>query len=215
MKKVSKLLAVLLVFALVLMLGACSKPKAEEPEEKEEAVEENTEEEAEETTESEEAMEAETEEDSGDDAEELVGIANPWTEVDSIEAATEGAGLGFFEFDENVSLSLGDHGTPVYRYMEGMVEVDFPIAAVEMTIRKGSFAEDGDVSGDYNVYNHMWAQDVDGITVTCFGNREGEATKTIWTDGESNFALLARGAGGDEDFGLQPEDVAAMVNAIK
>jgi hypothetical protein len=56
---------------------------------------------------------------------------------------------------------------------------------------------------------------VDGQQVQCFGNREGEATKTIWTDGEYNYAVLAYGAGGDDDYGLSPEDVAIMVNALK
>lgn len=56
---------------------------------------------------------------------------------------------------------------------------------------------------------------MDGQEVKCFGNREGEATKTIWTAGDYNYAVVAYGAGGDDDFGLSAEDVVTMVNAVK
>ena len=100
--------------------------------------------------------------------------------------------------------------------MDGVAQIFCPAAAVEMSAIKGKVpAGDGDVSFDSTAYAHQWTQDVDGQEVQCFGNREGEATKTIWTDGEYNYAVLAYGAGGDDDFGLQPEDVAIMVNALK
>lgn len=44
---------------------------------------------------------------------------------------------------------------------------------------------------------------------------EEQATKTIWTDGEYNYAITAYGAGGDDDYGLQADDLAIMVKAIK
>ena len=103
-----------------------------------------------------------------------------------------------------------------YRYMDGVAQVFFPAAAVEMSAVKAKVpAGDGDVSFDSTPYAYNWTQDVDGQQVQCFGNREGEATKTIWTDGEYNYAVLAYGAGGDDDYGLSPEDVAIMVNALK
>ena len=73
----------------------------------------------------------------------------------------------------------------------------------------------GDVSLDDNKYANEWTQTVAGKEVKCFGNREGEATKTIWTAGDYSYAVLAYGAGGDDDYGLSAEDVAIMVNAVK
>ena len=40
-------------------------------------------------------------------------------------------------------------------------------------------------------------------------------TRPISTSGDYNYAVVAYGAGGDDDFGLSAEDVATMVNAVK
>ena len=53
---------------------------------------------------------------------------------------------------------------------------------------------------------------MDGIEVICYGNREGEATKTLWKDGDYCYSVVAIGAGGDSDFGLSPEDLAIIVS---
>jgi hypothetical protein len=101
--------------------------------------------------------------------------------------------------------------------MDGVVQTFCPAAAVEMSFVKGKIPSgtDGDVSLDNTPYKYEWTQDVDGQEVKCFGNREGEATKTIWSEGDYNYAVVAYGAGGDDDFGLCAEDVATMVNAVK
>ncbi len=118
-----------------------------------------------------------------------------------------------------MEISLGTVVPEGYRCMEGMAEADVPIAAVEMTIRKGSPEfEDvgpGDISGDYGEYANTWTQDVDGTEVTCFGNRKGEATKTIWKVGDYDYAILAYGAGGDVDYGLPADDVNILVKGIR
>ena len=147
------------------------------------------------------------------------GMANPWSEVASAEEAAAGAGVGEFSLPLNVETSLGaiDEQYVSYRCMEGMAEAEFPIGAVEMTIRKALAADypDGDCSGDYNEYAHTWTQDVNGVQLNCFGNREGESTRTIWTAGDYCYCILAMGAGGDTDYGLPADDLAVMVPAIK
>ena len=116
-------------------------------------------------------------------------------------------------------ISLGELGTMgdvTYKYTDGAVRVSCPAAAVEMFVIKAEASTgNGDVSFDSTAYANEWTQDVDGQEVTCFGNREGEATKTIWTAGDYSYAVLAYGAGGDDDYGLSAEDVAIMVNAVK
>lgn len=145
------------------------------------------------------------------------GMANPWSEAASAAEAAEGAGIDGFDIPEGAEISLGTVTPETYRYMDGIAEVQFPIAAVEMTIRKGTAeaAEDGDISGDYNTYQYEWTQSIKGLEVTCFGNREGEATKTIWTSGDYCYAVLAYGAGGDDDFGLSADDLNSLINGIQ
>ena len=111
-----------------------------------------------------------------------VGIANPWSDAGTLAEAAEGAGIDGFSIPEGAEISLGAVNVTEARYMEGLAEAVVEFPAVEMTIRKGnaSVAEDGDISGDYNEYANTWTQNIKGLEVTCFGNREGDATKTIW-----------------------------------
>lgn len=143
-----------------------------------------------------------------------------WTQAATAEEACEGAGLDSLADLNGTEITLGvlgEMGQITYRYMDGVVQTFCPAAAVEMSVIKGRIPSgtDGDVSMDSTPYKYEWTQDVDGQEVKCFGNREGEATKTIWTAGDYNYAVLAYGAGGDDDFGLRAEDVATMVNAAK
>ena len=143
-------------------------------------------------------------------------VANPWSDVADIAAAIAGAGIDGFNIPEGLEIGLGKVDFSSFRCMDGLVEAvcDFP--AVQMTLRKGlgSVAENGDISGDYNEYKNTWTQDIDGVEVTCSGNREGEATKTVWTDGDDCYSINVLGLGGDDDYGLPADDLAALVSAI-
>ena len=150
---------------------------------------------------------------------EEVGIPNPWSDVDSAEAAAAGAGLdGFMVPDGQAEISLGEVKVTQYRCMDGLAEAIVEFPAVEMTIRKGSkeleIAE-GDISGDYGEYKYDWTQNIKGLEVKCFGNREGEATKTIWSVDDMDYSITALGLGGDEDYGLSPDDLNSLINGIQ
>ena len=148
---------------------------------------------------------------------ENVGMANPWSDVSTLDEAAAGAGLDMFSIPEEAEISLGEVKLSQARYMEGLAEavVDYP--AVEMTIRKGkaSIATDGDISGDYNEYANTWTQNIKGLEVTCFGNREGDATKTIWQVDDTCYSITAYGLGGDTDYGLSPDDLNSLINGIQ
>lgn len=224
MKNVKRLLAIMTVIAMMFSITACSKeePKEETKEEEteEEATENETGEAEEEEAEAETSSEAEAE---GEEAAEgtdeegevtEIQIANPWTEVETLEAACEGSGVSF-DMVNGMEISIGEVVPYTYRYMDGLVEIEAPTGAVELLIRKGLAPEDGDISGDYNSYAYEWTQNVKGLEVRCFGNREGEATKTIWTLEDMAYSILAYGAGGDSDFGLNPDDLNSLINGMQ
>ena len=152
------------------------------------------------------------------EAEEAAGGHTNWTECATAEEAAKGAGLDSLADLNGTMTSMGEIGTMgevKYRYMQDIVQVFCPVAAVDMSaIKAKSYVANGDVSLDNSEYAHEWTQDVDGQEVKCFGNREGEATKTIWTAGDYAYAVVAYGAGGDVDFGLKADDVATMVKAF-
>jgi len=155
-----------------------------------------------------------------DAAEAAEGGHTNWTQAATAEEAAKGAGIDVLADLNGTQTTLGvlgEMGAITYRYMDGVAQIFCPAAAVDMSVIKGKIpcGVDGDVSLDSTAYTFEWTQDVDGQEVKCFGNREGEATKTIWTAGDYNYAVVAYGAGGDDDFGLSAEDVVTMVNAVK
>ena len=150
---------------------------------------------------------------------ENVGMANPWSDVDSAEAAAEGAGLETFMVpDGEAQISLGEVNVTQYRCMKGIAEAVVEFPAVEMTIRKGDKSgemAEGDISGDYGEYKYDWTQNIKGLEVKCFGNREGDATKTIWSVDDMDYSITVQGLGGDEDYGLSPDDLNSLINGIQ
>lgn len=147
-----------------------------------------------------------------------VGMANPWRDVETSEAAAEGAGLSIFDVPEGITMSLGKVPAPTYRCMDGIAQATYEFPAVEITIRKGTAAAangTGDISGDYTEYANTWTQNIKGLNITCFGNREGEATKTIWQVGDNCWSINAKGLGGDTDFGLQANDLQSLIMAMQ
>ena len=148
----------------------------------------------------------------------MTEIANPWHTVDSLAEAAEGAGVEVLTIPEGTEISLGAVSVGTCRYMEGLAEVEVPYPAVGMTIRKGTAAiagPEGDLSGDYNEYSLNWTQEINDIKVNCFGNRKGEATKTIWTAGDYSYSITAYGLGGDTDFGLKADDLTALISGLQ
>ena len=150
-----------------------------------------------------------------DAAEENTGVGNPWSDVESAEEAAKGAGIDSFVIADDPGLDLGQLFEKTYRCMDGIAEARLEYPASALTVRKGTYAEEGDISGDHTEYANTWTQDVNGIEVTCFGNREGDAAKSIWTVDNMYFSIVAEGLGGDEDFGLNAERLTAMVNSIQ
>ena len=141
--------------------------------------------------------------------------AEQWSTAASAEEAGEAAGIGSFSVDP-AGTSLGEAGAPEFRYMEGVAEARYGIAAVDLTVRKGlASVDEGDISFDNKEYALQWTETVGETEVKCFGNREGAATKTVWTDGDYSYAVLAYGAGGDDDFGLSADDLRVIVSKIK
>ena len=146
-----------------------------------------------------------------------VGLANPWKDADTLAEAAEGAGLDGFSIPEGAEISLGEVKLTEARFMEGLAEAYVAFPAVDLTIRKGkaSIAQDGDLSGDYNNYENTWTQNIKGLEVTCFGNREGESTKTVWQVDDACYSITAYGMGGDTDYGLSPDDINSLINGIQ
>ena len=157
------------------------------------------------------------------DAGSKAGMANPWSDDKTAEAAGEAAGVGNFQLPEE---GMDVEGGPVhwdgYKHMELLAEADGSVGTATLTVRKGvkNPAEDvaydtADVSGDYNEYAKTWKVQAGDWEVTCSGNEEGKTMKAIWTSDNFSYCILVKGQGGLADtYGLSDGDIATLVDAI-
>ena len=137
-----------------------------------------------------------------------------WNKVDSADAAAQAIGLESFKVPDGVTIGLGEVKADSFQYKEKVAMASIPFPAVQMYVMMGT-DESGDVSGDPAEYANTWTQDINGVEVTCFGNREGDATKTIWTTDGVSYAVMAYGLGGDTDYGLSADDLNTVISAMQ
>ena len=148
---------------------------------------------------------------------ETVGMANPWTDAETPQAAAEGAGVGYFMVpEENMETARGQVNWFGFRYMEHIAEADGAIGTAELTVRKGLKQDTHDVSGDYTEYAYEWTQNTEDWEVKCYGNEEGRAMKAIWLSDNFSYSIMVRGQGDLYDvYGLDAEVIEALVAAIQ
>ncbi len=139
-----------------------------------------------------------------------IGMPNPWSQVASAAEAAQGAGLNAFAVpDAGINLIVGKLGDWSFSYMDGLAQAKNTAGDVDLTIRKGVYAGDGDISGDYNVYEYEWPLTLKGLEVKCAGHSEDAANKILWISGDNAYCILASGGG------LNPDDINSLINAIQ
>lgn len=157
-----------------------------------------------------------SQEGTADEQTEMDGMPNPWSDVETADEMAEIAGFDV-EVDENPDTYLGEPLSVTFRAMDGMAEVTYEYGASQVVVRKAdpSLGEDGDVSGDYNVYSESWDETVGDVQVACYGNASDLSAKACWIRGDYDYSLVAQALGGEEDFGLEPDALAVFVEALK
>ena len=115
----------------------------------------------------------------------LDGVANPWSEYETLAAAGNAAGVSFDAPD-----ALGKYKQSGIRAMKGMIDVDYSNGKKEICARKGTGTDD--ISGDYNEYEKTERVKISGVKVTLRlnGDKVGSA---IWTDGKNSYAYYVEG----------------------
>ena len=157
--------------------------------------------------------------------EEQSELANPWTQVDTAQAAADGAGVGYFNLPENGTVL--EEGGPVdftdFQYTKLLAEADGYAGTAELVVRKGvnrpaeEVAYDtDDVSGDLTEYAHSWDMEAAGWQVKCYGNEEWRVMKAVWHSDNFSFSFTVRGQGDIADtYGLSESDAATLIDSIE
>lgn len=131
-------------------------------------------------------------------------MANPWIDYQSLEEAAAAADVSIAIPEK--ALSELDAEAANYRAIPGsLLEVICRNQAGDevLRIRKApASAEDGDISGDYNSYEHVEELEDGGRIYRLSGN-SGKISLATWTEAGCSFAVSAAGEGLDRNELLQ------------
>jgi hypothetical protein len=144
------------------------------------------------------------------DKEEVVGMANPWTETTDLEEVKKGSGIDLAA-PEEVTL-LDGFAIKTYRYMDDLLEVVYENGEDELIIRVSTQLSGTELSGDYNEYSKEWDVSLKGLTVHCKG--DGTYANCAIADLEDiHFAVLYDV--GQEGKGLDEQDLMSIFMGIQ
>lgn len=131
------------------------------------------------------------------DGKEDVKIPTPWTDYESLDEALSASGLEL-NAPEVIS-GVPQSGWRVFN--DGMLQIDY---AGDFTLRMAG--GDGDISGDYSVYEHEESAAADGVTVTLKGNGD-TVSLALWHSGGYSYSLSA-------DNGVSAAEMMRIVSGI-
>ena len=113
----------------------------------------------------------------------MVGIANPWSEYDTVAEAAEAAGIKFSAPDK-----LGDFTLTHIQAMNGLVDLRYLNGDIQICVRKGKGTDD--ISGDYNTYKSVTEKNIGKYDVTLKGNGKGVKC-AVWNDGNNAYSIVS------------------------
>lgn len=132
-------------------------------------------------------------------------IANPFVDCQTLEEAAAQAG-----FDLSVPDSIGDYSEKVIQTAKedglDLIQVFYTGSGEEKVLVRKGICE-GDISGDYTVYEKEETVTEEGIEITLKGDSECMHL-ALWTEGEYKFSLYA-------EAGMDSAEMVEIVKMIK
>ena len=133
---------------------------------------------------------------------EAAELANPFADCASLEEAEEIAGFSL-ELPEQIP---GWADRTAIRAMDAaLIEVTYEGRGRELTIRKGTGS--GDISGDYNPYDHQETVMADGCRITVKGT-DGQMAVAVWSRDGYTYAVSTAP-------GMELGDLTALAAAVR
>lgn len=129
-------------------------------------------------------------------------LANPFVSCASLEEAAEIAG---FSLELPDQLPNWVQQSAIRAIDSDLIEVTYEGQSRELTVRKG--VGNGDISGDYNIYDSQETVAVDGCPVTVKGT-DGQMAVAVWTRDGYTYAVSAAP-------GMELADLTALAAAVR
>lgn len=141
---------------------------------------------------------------------EVIGIPNPWVYTSDLNEAVTGSGIDFMGVAEE---SMEGLTLLTYGYIKGsIIEAQYDVNGVEMTVRKSPTLSGLELSGDYNTYSKTWTVNFKGVNVEC--NGDGETLNLAYINGVENNYSISYNAG-NEGQGLTVDQLQSIVMGLQ
>lgn len=136
---------------------------------------------------------------------ESIEIPNPFKEYDTLKEAEASVG-----FKIMVPTKLPEDYTQnsIYAIGNDMVQIIYSNGPDNICFRQGKGNED--ISGDYNEYEQVTAETVNGLSVTFKGNAN-KVNTAIWTAGDYSFSIALDASG----EGIENEEMTALISSVQ
>ena len=140
----------------------------------------------------------------------VIGIPNPWVYTSDLNEAVTGSGIDFMGVAQE---SMEGLTLVTYGYIEGsIIEAQYDVNGVEMTVRKSPELSGLELSGDYNTYSKTWEVNFKGVNVEC--NGDGETLNLAYINGVENNYSISYNAG-NEGQGLTVDQLQSIVMGLQ
>lgn len=138
-------------------------------------------------------------------ADESVEIPNPLKEYVTLQEAETALG---FKVTVPANLPEGYVQSSIYAIDNDMVQIIYLNGSSEICFRQGKGNED--ISGDYNAYDEVTTETINGMSVTLKGNAN-KVNTAVWTDGDYSFSITLDAS----EEGIANEEMIAVISSVQ
>ena len=139
-----------------------------------------------------------------------------WTQVDTPEAAAQGAQISAFGVPYSIMLADITFASPTFGYAEHAAQAVYEVSGTaKLVIRKGEGAHAASLTDrDKSEFKESWKNTYEGMEVTSYGDTQGAATICVWNDGTKEYGVTIEGLGSNA-VTMDAEDIDDVVKAVK
>ena len=139
-----------------------------------------------------------------------------WTSAKTADEAAKGAGIDLFAVPDSIVIADITFSAPTFYYTEHVAQATYEVSGTaKLVVRKAEGAHTAPLTdSDKSSFAQSWKNNYEGFEVTCYGDKQGEASICLWNDGTKEYGVEIAGHGSNK-VTMDAEDVDDIVKAIK
>ena len=122
-----------------------------------------------------------------------------WTPAATADEAAQGAGFDNFGVMDEIKLGDLTFANPTFSYAGGVAQAMYEQGAAAVFVRKAEGKHTAPLTDRDKVdFDVKWVENLNGVDVTLYGDKEGAATVIDWNVDTQDYTVTYQGLGGEE-----------------